>query len=73
MHDFVMKTLLGAVGSAPDYSVRNTALGWLEKGILGEQDLITIDKAIEKKNLVADATISDVDMQDVDENGTIEE
>ena len=40
---FVKKTLMDAI-------VEANALGWYEKGVLGEDDLAEIEEAIEAKN-----------------------
>lgn len=46
LKEFVKKGLLGAVGNMADYQVILNATGWLEKGVLDENDLAEIDKAI---------------------------
>ena len=52
LRDFILKTIVGMVGSEPDYKVRETALGWFTKSVLTEDDLAEIDAAIEAKNVV---------------------
>lgn len=47
---FVKKTLMDAIGHQPDYWVEANALGWFEKGVLDEADLMEINEAIEAKN-----------------------
>ena len=47
---FVKKTLMDAIGHQPDYWVEANALGWFEKGVLDESDLMDINEAIEAKN-----------------------
>ena len=47
---FVKNTLMDAIGHQPDYWVEANALGWFEKGVLDESDLMEIDEAIEAKN-----------------------
>ncbi len=44
---FIKKGLIDAVGSMPDYKIRLSAAGWLEKEVLTETDLIDIDTAVE--------------------------
>lgn len=51
---FVKKTLMDAIGHQPDYWVEANALGWFEKGVLDESDLMEIDAAIEAKNAPAE-------------------
>ena len=47
LRDFVKKGLMDAVGKMADYQVILNASGWLEKGVLTEEDLEEIDMAIE--------------------------
>lgn len=47
LKEFIKKGLIEAVGSMPDYKIRLSAAGWLEKDVLTEADLIDIDGAIE--------------------------
>lgn len=46
LNDFVKSGLLKAVGKMADYQVILNAAGWLEKGVLTEDDLAEIDTAI---------------------------
>ena len=50
MHDFIMEGLLDAVGKMADYQVILNAAGWNQKGVLTEDDLAVIQKAIDDKN-----------------------
>ena len=43
---FVKSGLLRAVGKMADYQIILNAAGWLEKGVLTEDDLAEIDTAI---------------------------
>lgn len=47
LRDFIKKGLFDAVGKMADYQVILNASGWLEKGVLTEEDLEEIDMAIE--------------------------
>lgn len=47
LREFVKKGLIEAIGNMADYWVRLNAVGWLEKGVLTEDDLTEIDAAIE--------------------------
>ena len=49
LSEFVKKGLLNAVGKMADYQVILNAAGWLEKGVLTEEDLAEIQFAIEAK------------------------
>ena len=46
LKEFVKSGLLKAVGKMADYQVILNAAGWLEKGVLTENDLAEIDTAI---------------------------
>lgn len=50
LHNFVMNALKSAIGSMPDFWVLNNALGWMEKGVLTETDLMEIQALIDAKN-----------------------
>ena len=54
LRDFVKKGFLAAVGRMADYQIILNAAGWLEKGVLTEDDLLEIQTAIEAKNAPAD-------------------
>lgn len=45
--DFVKSGFLRAVGRMADYQIILNAAGWLEKGVLTEDDLAEIQAAIE--------------------------
>lgn len=48
LKDFIKKGLISAIGNLMDYQIILNAAGWLEKGILTEQDLSDIEIAIEE-------------------------
>ncbi|MBO5930454.1 MAG: hypothetical protein J6Q27_04080 [Clostridia bacterium] len=50
LREFLKKGLLDAVGRKPTYWVVLSAAGWLEKGVLLEDDLKEIDESIEAIN-----------------------
>ncbi len=47
LKDFIKKGLLNAVGKMADYQIILNSAGWLEKGVLTEEDLAEIQNAIE--------------------------
>lgn len=49
LHDFVMDTVMGMVGSEPDYKVRQYALGWYDKAQLTQDDMAALDNAIKEQ------------------------
>ena len=50
LKDFIKKGLLDAVGHMADYQVILNAAGWHEKGVLDEDDLAEIQRAIEARS-----------------------
>ena len=47
LREFLKKGLLDAVGRKPTYWIVLNAAGWLEKGVLLEEDLKEINDALE--------------------------
>ena len=47
LRDFIKKGLLDAVGKMADYQVIFNAAGWMEKGVLTEEDLAEISAKME--------------------------
>lgn len=47
MKDFIKRGLMNAVGKMADYQIILNAAGWLEKGVLTEDDLSDIQLAID--------------------------
>lgn len=47
LREFVKKGLIGAIGVMADYQVILNAAGWMEKGVLTEDDLSEINDIIE--------------------------
>lgn len=50
LRGFVKKGFLDSVGKLADYQIILNAAGYLEKGVLTEDDLAEIQTAIDKKN-----------------------
>lgn len=44
---FIKRGLLSAIGKMADYQIILNAAGWLEKGVLSEEDLADIQAAID--------------------------
>lgn len=57
LNTFIKKGLMDAVGKMADYQVILNAAGWMEKGVLSEEDLAEINIAIETKNTIANQEI----------------
>lgn len=56
LRDFVMKTIKGMIGNEPDYKVRKYALGWYEKEVITEEDMVEIETLIEAQYVVEEET-----------------
>ena len=52
LRKFVMKSLKSAIGNMPDYWVLNNALGWYDKSVLSEDDLMEIQAEIDAQYVV---------------------
>ena len=64
LHDFIMKTVLGMVGSEPDFKVREYALGWYQKSVLTEFDLTEVEEALNKQEIIEEPIIEDVEEEE---------
>ena len=47
LREFIKKGFIEAVGKMADYQIILNAVGWLEKGVLTEDDLAEINSSIE--------------------------
>ena len=52
LRDFIKGGLLKAIGKMADYQIILNSAGWLEKGVLTEEDLSEIQEAIESQYIV---------------------
>lgn len=52
LKEFIKKGLLNAVGKLPDYQVILNSVGWMEKGVLDESDLVEINAKIDERYAV---------------------
>lgn len=61
---FIKRGLLAAVGRMADYQIILNAAGWLEKGVLTEDDLMEIQVAIDAQYVVEEPeTVEETDEQ----------
>ena len=59
---FIKRGLLAAVGRMADYQIILNAAGWLEKGVLTEDDLMEIQAAIDAQYVVEEPeTVEETD------------
>ena len=54
LREFIKKGLIDAVGKMADYQVVLNAAGWLEKGVLTEDDLAQLDALIDAQYAATD-------------------
>lgn len=54
LKEFVKNGFLKAVGKMADYQIILNAAGWLEKGVLNEEDLAEIHVAIDAQHQTAE-------------------
>ena len=64
---FIRRGLMAAVGRMADYQIILNAAGWMEKGVLTEEDLAKIQTAIDAQYFVPEELIAEgeepVDME----------
>lgn len=61
---FIKRGLLAAVGRMADYQIILNAAGWLEKGVLTEDDLMEIQAAIDAQYVIEEPeTVEETDEQ----------
>lgn len=60
---FIKRGLIAAVGRMADYQIILNAAGWLEKGVLTEEDLSEIQAAIDAQYIVQEEpeTVDEID------------
>lgn len=74
LREYIKEGLLDAVGKMSDYQVILNSAGWLEKGVLLEEDLAEIQAKIAEKN-TAENTPSSVEnsVESAEQDTEIEE
>ena len=64
LREFIKKGMLDAVGKMADYQVILNAAGWLEKGVLTEDDLAQISQLIDAQYGNDEASEEEVDLSE---------
>lgn len=59
LRNFIKSGLLKAVGKMADYQIILNAAGWLEKGVLTEDDLMEIQIVIDEQYIVEEEPIEE--------------
>jgi len=60
LREFIKKGLLDAVGKMNDYQVILNSAGWMDKGVLTEEDLAEINTAIEQQYVVPEPAVPEL-------------
>lgn len=63
LKNYIKRGLIAAVGKMADYQIILNSAGWMEKGVLSEDDLMEIQAAIDAQYVVEE---SDMGMDSVD-------
>lgn len=56
LREFIKKGLISAVGKMADYQIILNAAGWLEKGVLLEEDLVEIQTKLDAQYVTTEDT-----------------
>ena len=59
LRGFIKRGLIAAVGRMADYQIILNAAGWLEKGVLTEDDLMEIQAAIDAQYIVPEEPVAE--------------
>lgn len=58
LKSYIKRGLIAAVGKMADYQIILNSAGWMEKGVLSEDDLMEIQAAIDAQYVVEDPDMS---------------
>ena len=56
LKNYIKRGLIAAVGKMADYQIILNSVGWMEKGVLSEEDLADIQAAIDAQYVVEEPT-----------------
>ena len=73
LREYIKEGLLDAVGKMSDYQVILNSAGWLEKGVLLEEDLAEIQAKIAEKNTAESAEQDAENTENVETEELVEE
>ena len=65
LKNYIKRGLIAAVGKMADYQIILNSAGWMEKGVLTEDDLMEIQAAIDAQYVVEEPDMS-MDSVDID-------
>ena len=55
LKNYIKRGLIAAVGKMADYQIILNSVGWMEKGVLSEEDLADIQAAIDAQYVVEES------------------
>lgn len=70
IREYIKEGFLKAIGNMPEYKIILNSAGWLEKGVLQEEDLAEISQAIEehsKIDEIIEEVLNDETLEDTEE------
>ena len=67
LREFLKKGFIGAVGHMADYQIILNASGWMDKGVLTEDDLAEINTAIEQQYVMPETQVEPTEETQVTE------
>ena len=59
LKNYIKRGLIAAVGKMADYQIILNSVGWMEKGVLSEEDLADIQAAIDAQYPQTDEPVGD--------------
>ena len=59
LKNYIKRGLIAAVGKMADYQIILNSVGWMEKGVLSEEDLADIQAAIDAQYPQTDEPVED--------------
>ena len=65
LKNYIKRGLIAAVGKMADYQIILNSAGWMEKGVLSEDDLMEIQAAIDAQYVVEEPDMG-MDSVDID-------
>lgn len=60
LQKFVLDTIIKMIGNEPDYKVQEYSLGWYDKKVLTDEDMLLIQSKIEEKNTIVEEVITEI-------------
>lgn len=72
LQKFVLDTIMKMIGNEPDYKVQEYSLGWYDKKVLTDEDMLLIQSKIEEKNVVVEEEIIEIPVEETEEVPTEE-